>query len=168
MSLIIRRETQADVEAIAKLTVEAFRNAPHTDHTEQFVIAQLRQRGELSLSLVAEGGDEILGHVAVSPVRIEDGTPGWYGLGPIAVLPSCQSKGIGSMLMRAALAELKAAGVAGCVLLGDPAYYARFGFKAPAGLWLPDVPAANFQALSFGAGLPQGEVSYSTAFAATA
>jgi putative acetyltransferase len=68
--------------------------------------------------------------------------------------------------MRAALALLRERGANGCVLLGDPAYYRRFGFEAGRGLILPDVPPEFFQALSFGGALPRGEVTYHAAFAA--
>ena len=55
----------------------------------------------------------------------------------------------------------------GCVLLGDPAYYSRFGFKARPGLVLPGVPAEYFQALPFGPDAVHAEVSYHAAFDAT-
>ncbi|HEY0953302.1 MAG TPA: GNAT family N-acetyltransferase, partial [Roseateles sp.] len=60
----------------------------------------------------------------------------------------------------------RAAGAAGCVLLGDPAYYARFGFAARPGLVLPGVPASHFQALQLDATppLPAGQVAYDAAF----
>lgn len=98
----IRNETQEDVFAIEAVTTAAFLNAPHTSHTEQFIVAALRAAGALSVSLVAEAEGAIVGHVAVSPVTISDGTPDWYGLGPISVLPAWQGQGVGSALMRAA------------------------------------------------------------------
>lgn len=66
--------------------------------------------------------------------------------------------------MKETLRLLRAQGAAGCVLLGDPAYYQRFGFRAEAQLVLPDVPSEYFQALSFGAGLPSAIVHYHAAF----
>lgn len=74
--------------------------------------------------------------------------------------------GIGSQLMRSALTALEARGASGCVLLGDPDYYARFGFKAVEGLVYPGVPAEYFQALSFNGTFPRGEVAYHAAFSA--
>lgn len=124
----------------------------------------LRRTGQLSISLVAAEHDEILGHVAISPVSISSGVTGWYGLGPISVRPDRQGKGIGSALMWAALQQLRQQGAAGCVVLGDPAYYGRFGFKAHPGLELPDVPPEYFQALSFTGELPVGVVKYAAAF----
>lgn len=84
MPLTIRRETPADVAAIEAVTVAAFLNAPHTSHTEQFIVNALRKAGKLTISLVAEEDGQIVGHVAVSPVLISDGTNGWFGLGPIS------------------------------------------------------------------------------------
>ena len=155
-----------DVQSIHKLTVAAFLEAPHTDHTEQFIVKALRESGALSLSLVAEDNGHVVGHVALSPVAISDGTQSWYGLGPISVLPIYQNKGIGSQLMRAAIQALKDIKAKGCVLLGDPGYYHRFGFKPEEGLVLPGVPAEYFQALLFTGDLPQGIVTYHESFSA--
>lgn len=166
MSPEIRQESMSDVEAIHAVTTAAFLNAPHTDHTEQFVVDSLRKAGALAISLVAEQAGEIIGHVAVSPVSITDGAVGWYGLGPISVAPSCQGQGVGSLLMQAALRVLREQGAAGCVLLGDPAYYARFGFRPEPGLVLPGVPPEYFQALPLRASLPSGVVTYHEAFSA--
>ncbi len=166
MEVEIRPESAADLQAIEAVTVAAFLHAPHTSHTEQFIIAALRRAGELTLSLVADARGTVIGHVAVSPVTISDGTSGWFGLGPVAVTPEHQRRGVGSRLVREALRLLRARRAAGCVLLGEPGYYGRFGFRAEPGLVLPEVPPEYFQALSFGAPLPGGVVSYSDAFGA--
>lgn len=164
MNITIRDETLDDIAAIEALTKSAFLHAEHTSHTEHFIVNQLRKHQQLSISLVAEEEHAIVGHVAVSPVRISSGETGWYGLGPISVLPNKQGLGIGLMLMHSALQRLKALGAKGCVLLGDPNYYARFGFKPVSGLILPDVPQEYFQAISFTGAFPQGEVAYHDAF----
>ncbi|GIU40070.1 N-acetyltransferase [Shewanella sairae] len=166
MSIHIRKEQATDIQAIDAVTVAAFLDAPHTDHTEQFIVKALRKAGVLSISLVAEGGDAIVGHVAISPVTITDGAEHWYGLGPISVLPTEQGKGIGKALMQAAIEELNALNAAGCVVLGEPSYYGRFGFKATAELVLAGVPAEYFQALKLQGDLPAGEVHYHEGFAA--
>lgn len=162
----IRPESPSDVAAIHDLTVAAFLNAPHAAHTEQFIVSALRKAGALSISLVAEADGEVVGHVALSPVRISDGSPGWYGLGPISVKPELQRQGIGSRLMRAVIELLRERGAAGCVLVGDPAYYSRFNFKPEPGLVLPDVPAEYFQAISLGGSMPRGVVTFHEAFMA--
>ncbi|NVD97902.1 GNAT family N-acetyltransferase [Massilia sp. BJB1822] len=166
MNIILRKEEGGDIDAIARLTEAAFLSEVHSSHTEQFIVNALRRAGQLTVSIVALEGEAIVGHVAVSPVVISSGASGWYGLGPISVSPQHQQRGIGSQLMKAALAELQTLGAAGCVVLGDPAYYGRFGFKADASLELPGIPAEYFQALSFGSPLPQGQVSYHAAFEA--
>lgn len=166
MNINIRKEQSSDVQSIHDVTVAAFLEAPHTDHTEQFIVNALRESGALSISLVAEDEGSIVGHVALSLVTVSDGTDSWYGLGPISVLPSKQGKGIGSKLMNAAIQDLKNIKAKGCVLLGDPDYYHRFGFKPREGLILPDVPPEYFQALLFQGDLPQGIVTYHGAFSA--
>lgn len=163
----IRKEEKRDIERIDEITTAAFLNAPHTDHTEQFIVKALREAGALSISLVAEDDGNLVGHVALSPVTISDGSEAWYGLGPISVEPSVQGKGVGSQLMTSALAELQHINAKGCVLLGDPGYYQRFGFKPMSELVLPGVPPEYFQAVHFKGTQPKGEVTYHEAFSAT-
>ncbi len=164
MRLIIRKEEHNDFQAIHDVTTAAFLQAPHAEHTEQFIVKALRDSQALSISLVAEVREQIVGHVAVSPVTISDGANGWYGLGPISVAPSRQGKGIGSELMNVALEELKNIKAKGCVLLGDPNYYHRFGFKPLDNLVLPGVPLEYFQALILRGDCPQGPVSFHESF----
>ena len=164
MKTEIRDETAADVQAIELVTSAAFMNAPHTGYNEHIIVRLLRDSGSLSVSLVADMEGSILGHVAVSPVSISSGFRHWFGLGPISVLPQWQRRGIGSLLMHEALRRLRGTGAAGCVLLGDPRYYSRFGFRAEPELILPGVPAEYFQAITFGASRPRGIVSYHCAF----
>jgi putative acetyltransferase len=162
--ITIRNETAADLPAIEAVTISAFLNAPHTTHTEQFIVSALRNAGLLTISLVADAEGTVIGHVAVSPVSISDGASGWFGLGPISVLPKHQCRGVGSHLMREALRILREHGAAGCVLLGEPEYYSRFGFQADPNLILPDVPPEYFQAISLDSSRPRGTVSYHEAF----
>nr|WP_217987790.1 N-acetyltransferase [Halomonas salipaludis] len=164
----LRPETPHDASVIEAVTVAAFRAAPHSDHTEQHIVRALRAAGALSVSLVAECDDEVVGYVAASPVVISDGAPDWFGLGPVSVLPGWQGRGVGSALVEACLARLQGRGAQGCVVLGEPGYYTRFGFRVVPGLVLPGVPPEYFTALAWGDDFPQGEVSYHPAFAATA
>lgn len=168
MNITLRHEQPADIDSIARLTEAAFKNQEHSSHTEHFIVNALRKANQLSVSLVAVEDGEIIGHVALSPVTVSSGATGWYGLGPISVHPERQGQGIGSSLMNAALAQLQRLGGAGCVLLGDPGYYGRFGFKTYPGLELPGVPPEYFQALSFRDVAPTGVVKYHNAFEATA
>lgn len=167
MNVILRRETFSDAAAIRAVTQAAFLDAPHSSGTEQFIVEALRAADRLSVSLVALEDDEIVGHVAVSPVSISNGAQGWYGLGPISVLPKRQGCGIGTRMMQGAIDALKVMQARGCVLLGDPGFYVRFGFRNVPALVLPDVPAQFFQALAFQPPIPEGTVTYHAAFEAT-
>lgn len=166
MNIEIRNEKAGDFEQIYQLTELAFRDAPHTDHTEQFIVEALRRAEALSISKVAEFGGEVIGHIAISPVTISDGAVGWFGLGPISVLPQFQGQGVGSKLMKSTLADLETRGASGCVVLGDPGYYGRFGFKVVEGLTFPGVATEYFQAKSFDSRFPEGEVTYHESFSA--
>ena len=168
MNLHIRHERPQDISTITALTAAAFASQEHSSHTEQFIVNALRRSQQLTISLVAVLDEDIVGHVAASPVTISSGAQGWFGIGPISVWPDRQGQGIGSALMQAALGELQQLGAMGCVVLGDPGYYSRFGFAVHPGLELPGVPPEYFQALSFGPALPQGTVQYHAAFEATA
>ncbi|MEY8688997.1 MAG: GNAT family N-acetyltransferase [Leptothrix sp. (in: b-proteobacteria)] len=120
-SPLLRREVPGDAQAIQELTKLAFRAVAHSSHTEHLIVDQLRAAQALSVSLVVEVHGELIGHVAVSPVEISDGSPNWYGLGPISVSPTHQRQGVGTLLMNGAISVLRAAKASGCVLLGDPA-----------------------------------------------
>lgn len=166
--MIIREETASDAEAIADVTAAAFRNHPHSRQTEPFIIRELRRAGALTVSLVAEVEGLVVGHVAFSPVAMSDGTPDWYGLGPVSVLPEHQKRGIGRALIAEGLSRLKGLGAQGCALVGDPGYYARFGFRNDPALVHEGVPQEVFLVLPFDGRVPQGRVSFHPAFRATA
>lgn len=167
MQPVIRPESPADIAAIHALTEAAFRTAAHSAGTEQFIVDALRRAGALAVSLVAVADGTVIGHVAVSPVTVSGGESGWYGLGPISVSPPLQRTGVGSRLMHAALQALRERGAAGCLLVGDPAYYGRFGFRPATGLEYPGVPPEYFMAVSFGPALPQGIATFHAGFGAT-
>jgi len=160
----IRPEEVADHAAIAELTAQAFAPVEHSNQTEPAIIAGLRAAGALSLSLVAEDQGELIGHVAFSPVTIGGRDLGWFGLGPVSVHPDRQHRGVGGALIRAGLDRLRAQGAAGCVLLGEPAYYRRFGFENDDALRYEGAPSEYFMRLSFGRDVPAGAVDYHAAF----
>lgn len=164
MPINIRNEVPEDICLIEVVTEAAFKKAPQTSHTEQFIVNALRKADALTISLVAEEEGRLIGHVAISPVTISDGSENWYGLGPISVIPECQGRGIGAMLMTRSLKRLRALGAEGCVLLGDPNYYKRFGFSPDDRLVLPDVPPEYFQIIAFKDNVPRGNVTYHYAF----
>lgn len=161
----IRPERPRDAMAIRSVTDAAFDGVPFSDQTEGKVVDALRSNGMLTLSLVAEEEDDILGHVAFSPITI-DGEPGdWYGLGPVSVRPDRQRKGLGQMLVRDGLRRLGAMGAAGCVVFGSPDYYGRFfGFEHDPGLSYPGAPEGYFMRLVLRGPVPKGVVSYDAAF----
>ncbi|MBX7532703.1 N-acetyltransferase [Qipengyuania sp. 1XM1-15A] len=163
-ALTIRPEKPADHAQIAVVTNAAFAEVEHSDGSEVQVVDRLRAAGDLTLSLVAEDGQRIVGHAAVSPVTISDGSTGWYGLGPISVLPACQREGVGFRLMQRAIADMREQGARGIVLLGEPAYYSRFGFEHDPQLAYPGPPAEYFQRLALDGDAPSGTVSYAPAF----
>ncbi len=164
--IIIRSETDADVSAIAEVTVAAFKTLEISNHTEQFIIAALRAAKALTISLVAEVDGRVIGHIAFSPVTTSDGTRNWYGLGPVSVLPEFQRQGIGKALIQEGLSRLKEMNAQGCCLVGHPDYYRKFGFKNAPGLKLEGVPPEVFFALSFDGHTPQGAVSFHDGFKA--
>lgn len=163
---MIRDETNQDETAIGELTAAAFATLEISDHTEQYVIEALRAAKALTLSLVAEMDDQIVGHIAFSPISISDGATDWYGLGPVSVLPEYQRKGIGKALIWEGLARLKSLGARGCCLVGHPEYYPKFGFKTVAGLLHEGVPPEAFFVLSFDGSYPQGTVNFHKGFEA--
>ncbi|CAN0621597.1 putative acetyltransferase [Burkholderia multivorans] len=181
--VVTLRDARADeAAAIAGVIGAAFSGTPHGGRLEQRFVDALRADGQLAVSLVAERDDRIIGHVAFSPVAIgraaigpagssaagssAAGThAGWYALAPLSVRPECRRQSIGAGLVRTGLDALRRLGARGCVVLGEPAYYARFGFDAAASLVFPSAPAPCLLALSFEEALPPaGEVRYHDAF----
>ncbi len=123
--LTVRREMPGDVQAIRHVNDQAFGR-----ENESGLIDKLRERGVLTISLVAIQDGEIVGHISFSPVVVEseDSSFEAISLAPMAVLPMYQSKGIGSQMVQAGLEECRRLGHEVVVVLGHPDYYPRFGF----------------------------------------
>ena len=164
--ITIRSETNTDIGAIAEVTIAAFKTLEISNHTEQFIIAALRDAKALTVSLVAELDGHVIGHIAFSPVTISDDTPDWYGLGPVSVLPEYQRKGIGKALVQEGLARLRDLKAQGCCLVGHPDYYRKFGFRNTSGLVHEGVPREVFFALTFDGRTPKGTVMFHQGFKA--
>lgn len=162
-AIAIRAEEPRDTKAIYALTRLAFTGMAFSEGDEADIIDRLRKDGDLALSFVAEK-DAIVGHIAFSPVTVSDGATDWFGLGPVSVTPERQGEGIGSALIEHGLAALHAMRANGCVLLGNPAYYSRFGFAADPKLTYPGPPAEYFQCLVLGGSMPHGTIAYRPAF----
>ncbi|MGA9575046.1 MAG: N-acetyltransferase, partial [Lysobacterales bacterium] len=164
--VLIRDEKSTDFEVISDVTIAAFETMEISNHTEQFIIEALRSAKALTVSLVAEAGGIIVGHIAFSPVTMSDGTKDWYGLGPVSVHPDFQRKGIGKVLIQEGLSRLKNLKAKGCCLVGHPQYYRQFGFNNVEGLVHEGVPHEVFFALSFDGNIPQGNVLFHEGFKA--
>jgi len=121
----IRPETPEDIDSIRQVNEQAF-----GEKEEAELVGKLRNRGVLSLSLVAVQGNKVVGHIAFSPVVIESDCSSLeaIALAPMSVLPAYQRQGIGGQLVRAALEECRNLGYEIVVVLGHPTYYPRFGF----------------------------------------
>lgn len=163
--LRIRAERPADANAIGQMTTAAFAPMAFSSGTEARIVAALRDAGVLSVSLVATDVDgAMIGHIAFSPVTIDDQVGDWYGLGPVSVAPQMQRRGVGSALVKSGLARLTEMHAGGCVLLGNPAYYGRFGFVSDPALTYQKQPNRYFQRLGL-AGIPMmGDVRFHPAF----
>lgn len=160
--MLIRDEAAGDAPAISRLVTEALLMLPQSTGTEAGIVETLRAEGALALSLVAEEKGEVVGYLAASAARI--GTQeGWGLIGPLAVSPSRHRQGIGSTLMAEALRRLRATS-RGAALVGDPAYYGRFGFRAFPGLGVAGCPPEVVQALPFDGAEPRGELIHHPAF----
>ncbi|SMX32113.1 GNAT family N-acetyltransferase [Octadecabacter ascidiaceicola] len=127
MKYKIRQEQEGDEAAIVDVIARAFAGKSYADEGDATLVDRLREAGGLILSLVATQGKEIVGQVALSAARVGDGK--YLCVGPLAVAPHQQRKGIGSDLMGHALGIAQAYGRDGVVLQGDLHYYSRFGFK---------------------------------------
>jgi putative acetyltransferase len=160
----IRPETPSDAAAIREVTQAAFAKAEHSSGTEGAIVNALRQAKSMTISLVAEADGVVIGHIAFSPITVDGRNEGWFGLGPVSVDPDRQGKGIGSRLVLEGLALLKANGAKGCVVLGDPHLYTRFGFEQDPRLRYEGVPPEYFMAQAFEFPMPEGSVAYHQAF----
>ena len=164
--IVIRNETDADVNMIAEVIIAAFKTMEISNQTERFIVEALRAAKVLTVSLVAEVDGCVVGHIVFSPVTLSDGTQDWYGLGPVSVLPEYQRQGIGKALIQEGLSRLQGMQARGCCLVGHPEYYKKFGFDNTPELVYEGVPPEVFLALSFDGAIPRGTVTFHEGFKA--
>ena len=134
MTIEIRPERPADYARVYEINAAAFET-----EAEAELIEAVRRDAEPLISLVATVDGEVAGHILFSPVTVGSGNGARraMGLGPMAVAPEHQRRGVGSRLVRAGLDACRAIGEHVVVVLGHAEYYPRFGFEParPRGLW---------------------------------
>ena len=162
--MLIRSETPGDHDSIRHILIAAFADHPYSHQTEHLIVDCLRADDALTVSLVAEVDGQVVGQIAFSPVKIAGRDCGWLGLGPVAVTPSRQRRGIGQALVNEGLKTIRNMGAQGCVLVGDPAFYRRFGFEHNPLLRMDGVPPEVLLCLPMGPEIPPGNVLHHPAF----
>jgi putative acetyltransferase len=161
----VRSENPDDLEAVREVNRRAFGR-----EDEARLVDALRAGGHARLSLVAEEGGRVVGHILFTdlPVVTQAGTLHALALAPVAVLPEYQRQGIGSRLVREGLRACAKAGHRVVIVLGHPAYYPRFGFSSQlAGRLKPPFSGPAFMALELVPGALEnviGEVCYPPPF----
>lgn len=167
---LVRPAIAADVPVIAALNTQAFGGAD-----EAAIVQRLAADGDSLASLVAEEDGAVIGHIQF--FRIGVGAPSEgdgaepalvgdaAGLGPMSVRPDRQREGVGSALIQTGVAMMRDAGEAWIFVLGEPGYYARFGFDPePAARFESPWPGPAFMALRLASGPQRGRLVYPNAF----
>lgn len=169
MTLKVRTETDADCDTITRINDLAF-----CRKQEGELVLNLRKRPEFDqrLSLVADAGREIVGHILFFPVVINSGSGinSTLSLGPMSVLPEYQKKGIGGALIINGLKKAQKLGFKSVVVLGHPQYYPKFGFsrasawKITAPFEAPDEAMMAMELVPGSLDFGGGEISYPPEF----
>lgn len=131
-SATIRPEQPSDTTAIRRLLEQSFPTS-----TEAELVDRLRAAGRLTVALVAEQADRVVGYLALSPTKCDGGGAG-LGLGPVAVGEEFRGQGIAASLITAGLESCRGRAADWVVVLGEPQYYRRFGFERAADVGLSD------------------------------
>ncbi|MEZ8101408.1 GNAT family N-acetyltransferase [Vibrio bivalvicida] len=153
--MLIRTEAPADILAIDRLLKSTFET-----EAEANLVMKLRENSRRTLSLVACNDEGVVvGYVLFSPVTLEGSDLNWQGLAPLAVEEKYRNQGLAAEMVKEGLSSLREFGYPACVVLGNPAYYSRFGFidseeRQMRCQW--DVPQGAFQVLS----LVEGEFDH--------
>lgn len=160
----VRPETVRDHDAIRHVNEAAFENHPFSQQTEHLIVDALRAADALSVSLVAEVDGEVVGHIAFSPAGINRAASRWFVLGPVAVLPQQQRRGVGKTLIKDGLDAIRRLGAEGCILVGDPVYYLALGFVHIPTLTMEGIPPQNVMCWPMTERPPTGVVTHHDAF----
>lgn len=151
-TLTLRHESAEDAPRIRAVVEAAFGRASEAD-----LVDALRRADALTISTVAELGGRLVGQIAFSPVTV--GASPALAMAPVAVTPDRQRQGVGTGLIRWSLAECRRLGHEVVIVLGEPAYYHRFGFTtaAPLGIEAPfPAPVEAFMVLELTPGAMSG------------
>ncbi len=156
------------ITEVKSLLYQAFLNHPHGDPkrgpTEHKIVEKLVQDSANVASMVAIDNNKIVGFITYSKVSFDNDMGEWVGLGPIAVLPEYQGRGVGKVLIKESMRIINEK-YEGCVVMGEPSYYLKFGFKVVEGLFFEGVPQEFFLTTWKNKDIkPQGAVSYHSAF----
>lgn len=170
----IRQEQEIDHAAVFGVIEAAFKSEVLSDHKEQFLVERLRASRSFvpELSLIAELNQEVIGHILLTKIQINNakGSNQSLALAPVSVHPAHQGKGVGGRLIKKAHVVAKHLGFKSIVLLGHEEYYPRFGYELTSkyGINLPfEAPEANCMVLSLaenGLDGVHGMVEYDKAF----
>ena len=163
----VRPEQPSDILSIRAVNLTAFDTS-----TEADLVDALREQAEPIVSLVAEDGEAVVGHILFSPVTLlAHPDLKVMGLAPMAVVPARQRQGIGSALVREGLERCRRLGFGAVIVLGHAEYYPRFGFTPASRFGVTceyDVPDEVFMVLELDRGILQGKsgtIRYHPAFA---
>ena len=163
MTVRIRPEAGDDEDAVRNVNIAAFPTAQEAN-----LVKALHADGDCEISLVADDDGAIVGHVLLSRMTARGDGREYraLGLAPVAVLPERQRQGIGTALIMDAMLHAEAEGEEIVFLVGEPAYYQRFGFSADAAApFASPYAGPYFMARTFAALLQKGEAAYAPAFA---
>jgi len=166
--MLLKNEQPEDIKRISQIQYTAFKDHPihvaGSEPVEHLIVERLRNANALTLSLLAEEEGKAVGHIAISPAVVGESSRGWYLLGPVGVCPEYQGKGIGSALIRETLFRMEDMSAEGVVLVGDPAFYKRFGFKNVPGITYEGIPAQFILTLPFTNRNTEGAIKAHKAF----
>ena len=151
MNITLRLENKDDHRAVEHLTREAFWDLFQPGCTEHLIVHQMRTDDSFipELDYVALDGDTIVGNIMHTKAKVRSDSGEEHEvlcMGPVAVLPSYQGKGVGSLLIKRTIAVAKAMGYTGIVIYGDHHYYHRFGYKNAEVYGIQTGDGANFDA----------------------
>ncbi len=161
-AVIVVAETEGDVDAREALLDLSMGPKRKTKSSEKL---RRGRRPSEGLAFVArDGAGAVVGTVRLWDVKLGEGGAAALLLGPLAVDPSIKNSGIGSALIREGLQRLAAAGAKGCVVMGDPAFYKKFGFRNEDDIVFPGCAPQYFLALALSGQMACGNVRYHEAF----